>query len=61
MIDADCLIIITEWPEFKFPNFNIIRKLLKEPLVFDGRNIYDITEMKQKEFTYYCIGVDTTR
>lgn len=61
LIDADCLIIITEWPEFKFPNFNIIRKLLKEPLVFDGRNIYDITEMKQKAFTYYCIGVDTTR
>lgn len=61
LIDADCLMIITEWPEFKFPNFNIIRKLLKEQIVFDGRNIYEIAEMKRKGFIYYCIGVDTTR
>ncbi|MCK9203467.1 MAG: UDP-glucose/GDP-mannose dehydrogenase family protein [Bacteroidales bacterium] len=61
LIDADCLMIITEWPEFKFPNFNIIRKLLKEQIIFDGRNIYEIPEMKRKGFTYYCIGVDTTR
>ncbi len=61
LIDADCLLLVTEWPEFKFPNFNIIRKLLKEPVVFDGRNIYELAEMKRKGFTYYCIGIDTTR
>jgi UDPglucose 6-dehydrogenase len=59
LIDANCLLLVTEWPEFKFPNFNIIRKLLKEPLVFDGRNIYDLAEMKQKDFKYYCIGINT--
>lgn len=61
LIDADCLMLVTEWSEFKFPNFNIIRKLLKNLLVFDGRNIYDVAEMKRKGFTYYCIGVNTTR
>jgi len=61
LIDADCLMLITEWPEFKFPNFNIIRKLLNEPVIFDGRNIYELAEMKRKGFSYYCIGVDTTK
>ncbi len=61
LIDADCLMLVTEWSEFKFPNFNIIKKLLKNLLVFDGRNIYDVAEMKRKGFTYYCIGVDSTR
>ena len=61
LIDADCLLLVTEWPEFKFPNFNVIRKLLKEPIIFDGRNIYEIAEMKRKGFSYYCIGVDTTK
>jgi len=61
LIDADCLLLVTEWPEFKFPNFNIIRKLLKQPVVFDGRNIYELAEMKRKGFTYYCIGIDTTK
>mgnify|MGYP001458574218 CR=1 FL=1 len=61
LIDADCLILVTEWSEFKFPNFNIIRKLLKSTVVFDGRNIYDRIEMKRKGFDYFCIGIDTTR
>jgi UDPglucose 6-dehydrogenase len=61
LIDADCLMLVTEWPEFKFPNFNIIKKLLKDLVVFDGRNIYEIAEMKRKGFAYYCIGVDTTK
>lgn len=59
LIDADCLLLVTEWPEFKFPNFNIIRKLLKQPVVFDGRNIYDLHEMKQNGFSYHCIGIHT--
>jgi UDPglucose 6-dehydrogenase len=59
LIDADCLAILTEWPEFKIPNFNIIQKLLKTPVVFDGRNIYDAVEMKKNGFDYFCIGVKT--
>ncbi len=61
LIDADCLLLVTEWPEFKFPNFNIVRKLLKNPLIFDGRNIYEFAEMKRKGFTYFCIGIDTSK
>jgi UDPglucose 6-dehydrogenase len=61
LIDADCLLLVTEWPEFKVPNFNIIRKLLNKPVIFDGRNIYEIDEMKRKCFDYFCIGVDTTK
>lgn len=61
LIDADSLVLVTEWPEFRFPNFNIIHKLLNSPVVFDGRNIYDATEMKRKGFDYFCIGIDTTK
>jgi UDPglucose 6-dehydrogenase len=61
LIDADCLFLVTEWPEFKIPNFNIVRKLLNKPVIFDGRNIYEIDEMKRKGFDYFCIGIDTTK
>ena len=61
LIDADCLLMITEWPEFKFPNFNVMRKLLKTAVIFDGRNIYDVTEIRKKDFDYFCIGVNTTK
>ncbi|MCF8273696.1 MAG: UDP-glucose/GDP-mannose dehydrogenase family protein [Flavobacteriaceae bacterium] len=60
LIDADCLAVLTEWPEFKFPSFKIIKKLLNVPAVFDGRNIYDKEEMKNDGFDYFCIGIDTT-
>jgi UDPglucose 6-dehydrogenase len=59
LIDSDCLALITEWPEFKFPNFKIMKKLLNTPAVFDGRNIYDQAEMKRNGFDYFCIGVKT--
>jgi len=59
--NADCLVLATEWPEFKFPDFTMIRKLLRNPVVFDGRNIYDPTEMRKKDFIYYCIGIDTLK
>ncbi len=61
LIDADCLLMITEWPEFKFPNFNVMRKLLKTAVIFDGRNIYDVNEIRKKDFDYFCIGVNTTK
>ena len=60
LIDADCLALVTEWPEFKFPNLKIMKKLLNTPVVFDGRNIYDVAEMNRNGFDYFCIGVKTT-
>lgn len=59
LIEADCLAVLTEWPEFRIPNFNIINKLLNTAAIFDGRNIYDDAEMKRNGFDYFCIGVNT--
>lgn len=59
LIDADALLIVTEWSEFKFPNFRMIKKLLKTPAIFDGRNIYDAKELKHDGFDYFCIGIKT--
>ena len=56
LIDADCLAVLTEWAELKIPNLDVIKRLLNNPVIFDGRNIYDKKEMEQKYFTYYCIG-----
>lgn len=61
LIDADALIIATEWPEFRSPNFNVIGKIMKQKLIFDGRNIYETAEMNELGFTYYCIGVNTIK
>jgi len=60
LIDADCLLLVTEWKEFRIPNFKVMKKLMVNPAVFDGRNIYDIEEMKAAGFDYYCIGVRTS-
>ena len=59
LIDADGLAIVTEWHEFRYPNFKVISKLMKNDVIFDGRNIYDIQEMKELGFDYFCIGVNT--
>ena len=56
---ADALLMVTEWPEFRFPDFHEVKKLLKHPVIFDGRNIYDIREMNKLGFQYYCIGINT--
>lgn len=56
LIDADALIIVTEWPEFRVPSFDVVSKLLKNKLIFDGRNIYAPVEMKENNFIYYSIG-----
>ena len=53
---ADALVVITEWNEFRRPNFEKMRKLMKTPVIFDGRNIYDPDEMRGMGFTYYGIG-----
>lgn len=56
LIDADALMLVTEWPEFKFPNFTVMSKLLNNKVIFDGRNVYDVDELKADGYTYYGIG-----
>jgi UDPglucose 6-dehydrogenase len=58
LIDADALLIVTEWPEFRTPDFEVMGKLMKNKVVFDGRNIYDKVEMVDQGYEYYCIGVN---
>ncbi len=55
--DSDALILITEWKEFRSPDFYEIRKLLKEPVIFDGRNQYEPRHVKRYGLDYYQIGV----
>ena len=57
LIDADALLLVTEWPEFRSPNFNVVSKLMRDKVVFDGRNIYDAADLSEKGFTYYGIGI----
>lgn len=61
LIDADCLMLVTEWSEFRVPNFNVVKKLLKHHVILDGRNIYDKDEINALGFTYYGIGVNKTK
>lgn len=53
---ADALVIVTEWPEFRSPNFKKIKELLKQAAIFDGRNIYEPEDLKNFGFHYECIG-----
>lgn len=55
-IDSDALVLITEWSEFRIPNYKVLDKLVKNKVVFDGRNIYDPQEMEENGFKYYGIG-----
>ncbi len=57
---ADCLLLVTEWSEFRLPDFTKVKAALKFPAIFDGRNIYDPEEMKAKGFDYFCIGLHTS-
>ena len=56
LTDADAMIIVTEWQEFKVPKFTFIEKALKEKVIFDGRNIYNPEQMREFGYTYYGIG-----
>ncbi len=58
--DADCLMVVTEWPEFKLPDLTKVGELLRNKAVFDGRNIYDAKEMAQHGFFYECIGINNS-
>ncbi len=58
---ADALIICTEWNAFRQPNFAKIKAELSAPIIFDGRNIYEVAEMRAKGFTYYSVGRPAVR
>ena len=53
---ADALVVVTEWKEFRSPDFSVLRRLLKEPVIFDGRNLYDPSAVRAAGFHYHAIG-----
>lgn len=56
VLDADALLLLTEWKQFRLPSWGVVVKSMKYPLVIDGRNIYDVEEMKELGIEYKCIG-----
>lgn len=56
---ADALLLVTEWAEFRVPDFDKIKAELKSPVLFDGRNVYSPEAMAERGFDYYCIGINT--
>ena len=57
--DADALLLVTEWNEFKLPDWKHVKENMAQHILFDGRNIYNAKDMAEKGFTYYCIGIKT--
>lgn len=55
-LDADALLLVTEWKEFRMPGWGVLKKVMKQPLIVDGRNIYDKNELLEIGFMYECIG-----
>ncbi len=56
---ADALLVVTEWPEFRIPDFNNVKSRLSGHLIFDGRNIFERSEMKKIGMEYHCVGLNT--
>ena len=56
---ADALVIFTDWPKFRTPDFDMIEQKLRSRLIFDGRNLYDPSTLAKRGFTYVCIGRPT--
>ena len=56
VLDADALLLLTEWKEFRLPTWGVIRKAMRHPIVIDGRNIFDVEEVTENGFEYHCIG-----
>jgi UDPglucose 6-dehydrogenase len=59
--NADGLLICTEWKEYQHPDFTLMRKLMRRPVIFDGRNLYEPSRMQKQGFTYYSIGRATVK
>ena len=55
-LDADALMLVTEWKEFRLPSWVVIKKAMRTPVLLDGRNIYEKKEIEELGFTYHCIG-----
>ena len=55
-LDADALMLVTEWKEFRLPSWAVIKKAMRTPVLLDGRNIYEKKEIEELGFTYHCIG-----
>ncbi len=53
---ADALVVVTEWNEFRKPDFGLMKNLMRQPVIFDGRNVYDAKKMKERGFLYHSIG-----
>lgn len=60
VIGADALLLVTEWKQFRVPNWELLKKTMHTPLIFDGRNIYDRDELETAGFIYYYIGGNAT-
>ncbi len=58
---ADALLIVTEWPQFRTPDFERMESLLKNKVIFDGRNLYELPQMEELGYTYYSIGRQTVK
>ena len=56
VLEADALLLLTEWKEFRLPTWGVIRKAMRRPLVIDGRNSFDSDELEENGFEYHCIG-----
>ena len=56
VLNADALLLLTEWKEFRLPTWGVIKKAMSHPIVIDGRNIFDADELKEDGFEYHCIG-----
>jgi UDPglucose 6-dehydrogenase len=54
--DADALLICTEWGMFRNPDFELMKKSMKNPVIFDGRNLYENNKMRELGWTYFSIG-----
>ena len=57
LLNVDALMLLTEWKEFRLPSWGVVKKAMKEPVLLDGRNIYDKEELIENGFTYFCIGI----
>ena len=56
VLDADAMLLLTEWKEFRLPTWNVIKREMKRPLIIDGRNIFDAEDLQEAGFEYHCIG-----
>ena len=57
VLDADALLLLTEWKIFRMPSWSALHRLMRKHVIIDGRNIYDVAEVRENGFTYSSIGI----